>query len=368
VPPEAGQPDGAPAEPDSGAGGFGRPGRPLARSPFLVGFTAGLGLLLAYGVFLVIGNALSILILVFIAGFIAVGLNPVVVRLQRWGAPRGLAVTVVGLGVVLMLCGGLLALIPPLVTQTSALVTNLPEYLDELQRNQVIRDLDEQYGIVDRIKSAATPQNLGRVAGGLLGGVQAVFGAIFNVLTVSVLTIYFLAAFERLRRGAYRLVPASRRQRAQALGDEVLAKVGAYMAGALVIAVLAGVSSWVFLFIAGVVYPFALAVVVAICDLIPQVGATIGAVVVTVVAFASGSVAVGIACLVFFIVYQQVENYLIYPKVMRRAVKVSDLAAIIGALVGAALLGLIGALIAIPAVAATQLIVREVLLPRQERA
>jgi predicted PurR-regulated permease PerM len=137
------------------------------------------------------------------------------------------------------------------------------------------------------------------------------------------------------------------------------------MVGALSIAVLAGASSFVFLMIAGVAYPFALSVVVAITDLIPQIGATLGAIVVTVAGFAT-STQVGVASIIFYLVYQQAENYLIYPKVMKRSVEVTDLAAIIAALLGVALLGVVGALIAIPAVAAIQLIVREVVVPRQD--
>ncbi|BCB91924.1 AI-2E family transporter [Phytohabitans suffuscus] len=352
---------------DGGRSRFGKPGAPLSRSPFVVGFTAGLGLLLAYALFMVIQDAASILILIFIALFLAVGLHPAVVRLQRWGLPRGLAVAGVGLGVLVLLAAGMLALVPPVVTQTSALVENLPSYIDELRRSETLRDLNEQYQIIDRLQSAATASNMTRAAGGVLGGAQVVFGAVFNVLTVVVLTIYFLAAFDRLRLGAYKLVPASRRVRVQAIGDEILAKVGAFMAGALAIALIAGVATWVFLMILGVTYPFALAVVVAVCDLIPQVGATLGAVVVSAVGFATAGLTVGIVCVVFFIVYQQLENFVIYPKVMRRAVKVSDLAAILAALLGIALLGVVGALIAIPAVAAIQLVVREVVLPRQER-
>ncbi|MFC0528761.1 AI-2E family transporter [Phytohabitans kaempferiae] len=347
---------------------FGRPGAPLGRSPFVIGLTGGLGLLLAYTFFLVIQDAASILILIFIALFLAIGLNPAVVRLQRWGLPRALAVTSVGVGVLVLLGGALLALVPPVVTQTGALLDNLPEYIDQMRRSETLRELNDQYQIIDRLQSAATASNVTRAAGGVLGGAQVVFGAVFNVLTVVVLTIYFLAAFDRLRLGAYKLVPASRRERAQAIGDEILAKVGAFMAGALAIALIAGATTWLFLVIVGVTYPFALAVVVAVCDLIPQVGATLGAVVVSAVGFATSSVTVGIACVVFFIVYQQLENFVIYPKVMRRAVKVSDLAAILAALLGIALLGVVGALIAIPAVAAIQLIVREVVLPRQQRS
>jgi predicted PurR-regulated permease PerM len=367
-PPRPAEGDGtaAPAGAEQQSGRFGRPGQPLARSAFVVGFTAGLGLLLAYATFLAVRDAASILILIFIAVFLAVGLNPIVVRLQRWGLPRGLAVAAVGLGVVALLGGGLLALVPPLIAQTNALADNLPDYIAQLRRSDALRELNDQYQIIDRLQSAATAANVTRAASGVLGGAQVVFGAVFNVLTVVVLTIYFMAAFERLRHGAYKLVPASRRQRVQVIGDEILSKIGAYMAGALSIALIAGVCTWVFLVIVGITYPFALAVVVAVCDLIPQVGATLGAVIVSAVGFATSSVSVGIACVIFFIVYQQVENFLIYPKVMRRAVKVSDLAAIIAALLGIALLGVVGALIAIPAVAAIQLIVREVVLPRQE--
>lgn len=346
-------------------GRFGRPGRPLARSPFIVGFTAGLGLVLAYSAYLVIKNALSILVLVFIAMFLAIGLNPAVVRLQRLGMRRGMAVALVGLGAVLLFCGGLFALVPPLISQGNDLIGNLPDYIEDLKRSDTLRELNDRYDVIDRLRTAATPGNVTKAIGGVWGGAQFVFGALFNLLTVFVLTIYFMGAFDRVKAGAYRLVPASRRTRVTLIGDEILAKVGAYMAGALSIALIAGTSSFIFLAIAGVAYPYALAVVVAVTDLIPQVGATLGAVVVTVVGFAT-SIPVGIACVIFFILYQQVENFLIYPKVMRRAVKVSDLAAIIAALLGISLLGVVGALIAIPAVAAIQLIVREVLFPRQE--
>jgi predicted PurR-regulated permease PerM len=181
-----------------------------------------------------------------------------------------------------------------------------------------------------------------------------------------VLTIYFMAAFERIKQGAYRLVPQSRRERVSLLTDEILTKVGAYMAGALAIAVLAGLSTWVLVMVLGLAYPFALAVVVAVLDLIPQIGATLGAVVVSLVGLAD-SLTAGIVCALFFVIYQQLENYLIYPNVMRRSVKVSDVAAVVAALLGAALFGVIGALAAIPMVAAVQLIGREVVLPAAER-
>lgn len=355
--------DEGPVPPPSGR--FGRPGPPLGRSPFIIGFTGGLGVLLAYAAYLAVQNAAGMLVLIFIALFLAIGLNPAVVRLSRWGLPRGLAVAVVAIGVLLLFCGGLFALVPPVITESGEVIDRMPGYIEQLNENSTIRDLNDRYNIIDRVSSAVTPSTVSGALGGVMGGATLIFGTVFRVLTVLVLTIYFMAAFDRMKAGAYQLVPVSRRERVRLITDEILTKVGAYMVGALAIAVLAGVSTYVFLIIAGVAYPFALAVVVAVCDLIPQIGATLGAVVVSLVGFAS-SLAVGIACVVFFLVYQQVENYLIYPKVMRRSVEVSDVAAIVAALLGVALFGVIGALVAIPAVAAVQLILREVVVPRQE--
>ncbi|MET0495956.1 MAG: AI-2E family transporter [Actinoplanes sp.] len=345
---------------------FGRPGPPLnKRNPFLVGFLGGLGALSAYGLYGGLRNAASILVLIFIALFLAIGLNPAVTRLRSWGLPRGLAVTVMALTVVALLCGGIFALIPPLVTQTGQLINNVPDFIGSLQRNEAVNDLVTRYDILTKVQNAINAGTVTNALGGVVGGAKLLFGTIFNVLTVIVLVIYFMAAFDRIKESGYALVPRSRRDRVRLLTDEILSKVGAYMVGAIAIAVLAGLSTWLFAVIVGLAYPFALAVVVAVCDLIPQIGATLGAIIVSLVGLAS-SLTTGIICIVFFIVYQQVENYLVYPNVMRRSVKVSDVAAVTAALLGVGLFGVIGALIAIPMVAAIQLIVREVINPAME--
>jgi len=350
---------------------FGSPGPEFnRRHPFLVGLFGGLGLLTAYGALTGLRNAASVLVLIFVALFIAIGLNPAVSKLRSWGLARGWSVLIVTLVVMLLLCGGVVALIPPLVSQTAALIENIPTYIQGLQRNETIADLLQRYDIVNKVQSAldagTVANTVSSALGGVVGGAKLVFGTIFSTLTVLVLTIYFMAAFDRMKSGAYALVPASRRERVQLLTDEILTKVGAYMVGAISIAVVAGLSTWVFGMIVGLAYPFALAVVVAVFDLIPQIGATLGAVVVSLVGLAS-SVTTALICVGFFIVYQQVENYLIYPNVMRRSVKVSDVAAVVAALLGAALFGVIGALVAIPMVAAIQLIGREVIIPSQQR-
>lgn len=350
---------------DGGPDEFGPPGRPFARSPFLFGLLAGGGLIVAYVSYLAIRDIWSLLILLFVSMFLAVALNPAVERLRRFGMPRGLAVAVVLLIGLAVVAGSLVALIPPLVQQGAEFMANLPSYIDNLKTNRYVNDLNERYNIIDQLSGLATAGNVTLAMGGLLQGVGFVFATLFNGVTVALLTVYFLASFDRLKSGAYRFVPASRRPRVERLGNAILAKVGGYTVGALTIAALAGVVSASFMLIVGIPYAFALAVLVALFDLIPQVGATLGAVIVTLVGFAQ-SVPVGIACLVFFVLYQQLENWVIYPRVMRRTVQVSDLAAIVSMLIGASLLGVVGVMIAIPVVAAVQLIIREVVFPRQE--
>jgi predicted PurR-regulated permease PerM len=345
---------------------FGEAGPPLnRRSPFVFGFLFGLGVILAYALFLGLRNAASILVLIFIALFLAIGLNPAVTRLRAWGLPRGAAVAIVALSVVGLLAGGLVALIPPLVTQTTELINNAPETIESLRRSETVNDLVQRYDIATKVQNAINAGTIGNALGGVVGGARLLAGTIFNILTVLVLTIYFMAAFDRIKETGYSLVPSSRRDRVRLLSDEILTKVGAYMVGALAIGILAGISTFGLALALGLAYPFALAVVVAVFDLIPQIGATLGAVIVSLVGLAS-SISDGIVCIVFFIVYQQIENYLIYPNVMRRSVKVSDVAALVAALVGVGLFGVIGALVAIPMVAGIQLIMREVLMPAQE--
>ncbi|MGH3648181.1 MAG: AI-2E family transporter, partial [Micromonosporaceae bacterium] len=343
---------------------YGEPGKPLSQSPFLVGLTAGLGLMIAYVAYLGLRDIWSILVLVVVSAFLAIGLNPAVVRLQKLGLTRGLAVTVVALVGLLVSCGGLLAVIPPLIAESVEFLNAVPGYLEDLRKAEWIEQLNERYDVLGSLEEAFTATNVTVALGGVLSGATIVFGQVFNVVTVGILTLYFLAAFDRLKEGAYQFIPGSRRPRARLLGDAILAKVGGYMVGSLLIAGLAGLTSLVFMVITGIPYPLALAVVVAICDLIPQVGATLGAIVLTLVGL-TVSIPVAIAAVIFFLLYQQLENWVIYPRVMRRTTQISDLAAILGVLIGAALLGVVGVLIAIPATAAIQLIAREVVFPRQ---
>jgi predicted PurR-regulated permease PerM len=342
---------------------FGRPGRPLnARSPFRVGFTGALGVALAYLILQAVAHARQVLILVVISAFLAIGLNPTVAWLERRGIGRKVAIGVVFAGVILFFVGFGFAVIPPVVNQTTQFVHELPTYVDKLQNNATIN----RFGFLDKAQTALSGGGIGTSAlGGVVGVGKIVLGAFFSFLTILILTLYFLGSFHQVKATAYRMVPRSRRARVGLLSDEILDKVGGYVAGALTIAGVAGTAAFIFLLVAGVPYPLALAMLIALTDLIPLIGATLGAIVVTAVCFFV-SIPVGIAALTFFVIYQQVENFLIYPRVMGRSVEVSGTATLVAALIGGALLGVVGALLAIPTAAAISLVLREVVAPRQD--
>ncbi len=355
-----------PEQPAVAQSRYGSRGAPLnRRAPFLVGFTGALGVFLAWILYQALIDLRSILVLIVVSAFLAIGLNPAVTWLQRWRLPRGAAVGVVALAALAFLVGFVFAIAPPIAEQGAKLIDKAPDYIEQLKQNQALGDLNERFDVLDRLSQAVSGDLASGAFGGILGGLGFLASAIFNVLTGFILTLYFLATFDRLKAGAYSLVPASRRPRVRLLGDEMLGRIGKYLSGALAIALIAGAAAFGFASLAGLPYALALALVVALTDLIPQIGATLGAIVVVAVAFTI-SVPVGISAIIFFVAYQQLENFVIYPQVMKRAVKVSDLAAILSALIGAALLGVVGALLAIPACAAVQLLVREVFLPRQE--
>ncbi|HEX6447602.1 MAG TPA: AI-2E family transporter [Streptosporangiales bacterium] len=349
---------------------FGRPGRPFGQSPFLFGLTGALGVAVAWGLVQAVINVRQVIVLLVVALFLAVGLNPAVEFLQRRRIARKWAVLIVFLGLLVFVVGFFAAIVPPLVQQSTELWQNRNDYLDSLQHNGTVRRLDAQYHIVERAQHYLDTQGqaLGsRVATGLVGAGKALLSGVFSAFSVLILTLYFLASLPKIKHTFYRLAPRTRRERVTLLGDQITQRVGGYVSGAAVIAFIAGLTSYIWLLAWQVPYALPLALCVLLLDLIPMVGATIGAILVTLVSFTNGPVT-GIATGLFYIAYQQAENYLIYPRVMRRAVELPAAMTIIAVLVGGSLLGVIGALLAIPIAAGLLLVFREVVLPRLERA
>ena len=309
----------------------------------------------------------SVLIMVVVSLFLAAGLNPLVEWFMRRGMRRSFAVVAVISIVVAALGLFVTAIVPVISEQVATLTRNAPDWLDQLQGNRRIQDWNDEYQLIDKVKDYIAGGGFTqKLFGGVLGFGLAVLGALFNTFVIVVLTLYFLSSLPKTKDALYQLAPASRRDRVSRLGDQIIRNIGGYVSGAFVVALCAGISSLVFLFVVGLgEYAVALAFVVALLDVIPMIGATIGAVVVTAIGFATDP-KIGVACLIFYVIYQQVENYAIYPKVMSKAVDIPGAVTVIAALVGAALLGVVGALLAIPTASALLMLTKEVFLRRQD--
>jgi predicted PurR-regulated permease PerM len=342
--------------------GMGAPGPPIHRSnPFMFGFFGALGVLVAYGLWHALGQAQSVLILLIVSMFIAVGLNPLVEWFMRRGLKRGLAVGVVFLLMILAVTGVGLAIVPVVTDQIDGLIKNAPDWLDLLTKSKTLNDLDDHYHFIKKAQDYIQDPALAQKAfGGILGVGKVVANALFSAFTILILTLYFLASLPSVKRAAYSLVPATRRNRVSILGDEVLGRVGGYVSGQFLVAACAGTFMFIFLEIVGLgQYAVALAIVVMFTAFIPMVGGLIGVVLVALIGFTDG-LWTGVACLAYGIIYQQIENYVVAPRIMRRAVDIPGAVTVIAALLGGALLGVVGALLAIPTAAALLLIIREV--------
>ncbi len=334
-------------------------------SPFVVGFAAAVGVGLAYLLFRVIVDARDMLVLVALSLFFAIGLDPAVRMVQGWGLRRPLAVTSVFLALAAVATGFGFAVVPPLVDQITNFSHHLPAYITDLQNNSRIRSLDKRSHVLEHLRSYLDSGDLAKtLAGRALTAGTALATTVFDGLTVLILTLYFMAYLDDIVDFGHRLVPRSHRDGVRTVSTKLTRQLGEYVAGNVLVALIAGAVTLVWLAIIGAPTPVALAFIVALLDVIPLVGAAIAATIVATIVSIE-SIPAGIATIVFFIVYQLAENYVLIPRLFRTRVTISPAATIIGALTGATLLGVVGFLIAIPLVAVIDLVLREVVIPRQ---
>jgi predicted PurR-regulated permease PerM len=333
------------------------------RSPFFIGLTASAGVAVTYGAVQLLSAMSAILVLIGVAFFLALGLEPAASWFVNHRLPRWAATTLVFVIFLALMAGFVGAAIPPLAEQTHQLITEAPHYLQLAQdHSSAIGKLNDRFHLQQRITDAVNGSG-GSALSGVIGAGTAVFGAVTDTLIVVVLTVYFLFDLPRIRTTLYRLVPHTRRPRAILIGDEVFAKVGAYVLGNVLISVITGGATFVWLTVFGVPYPLLLGIFVGLLDLVPVVGSTIAGVVVALVAL-TVSLPVCIATIVFFVAFRLIEDYLLVPRIIGRAVNVPALITVVAVLIGGAVLGIVGALVAIPIAAAVQLIIQEVLYPR----
>lgn len=338
--------------------------RLLRSSPFALGFWGAIGVLVAAALFAAVGQVSNILILVVMSLFLALGLSPAVEFLARRRVPRGLAVMVVTLTLLGIIGLGITALVPIFSSQIQDLAKSLPTAIDNLNNNPQIAAWDEQYQILGRLEeflvSGELIQNL---FGGIWGAGRILANVVFSLIMTLVLTIYFLASLPSIKETIYRLAPASRRARARYLADEIFRGISGYITGMFLIVSVASGCAFIYMNFAGLgQYSLALAFITALFCFIPLVGSSLAMIVVALVGFAVNPT-IGIVTIIYFLIYQQFDAYVLYPNVMKRTVKVPGALVVLSAIIGGALLGVIGALIAIPTAAAVLLLYREVVIP-----
>ena len=286
--------------------------------------------------------------------FLAVALEPVVRVTERWMSRTWAVLTVFG-GLLALVALFLAVLIIPIATQVDDLRDAAPGYLQRLERNHTIRDLNQRYKLVQKAQDAAkqAPARVFGAAGRFVNGVVA-------TLTVLFLTLFLMFELPTMSRGLLSLLTEDDAARVRLVAADVNRSIGGYVLGNLAISVIAGATVGISLWILGVPYAAALAVFMGVCDLVPLVGATVGALAAIGVAFAAQGVTAGIVMIVVNVVYQQFENHILQPIVYRKTVQLSAFLVLVAVLVGGELMGVLGALVAIPIAGSIQLVVREI--------
>ena len=303
----------------------------------------------------------SVVALVFIAIFIAVALGRPVDFVEGLGLKRWLAILATYLAMLGAVVVVGLLVVPPIVNETNKFVTNVPNYVDDLRESKTVRDYDRRYHVTAKLREGAEklPSKLGDAVGALQTVTVGVFSAIVQLLTVLVMAFFLLLDGKRAIDWIFRELGPARGPRYRRIADDVYRSVGGYVVGNLLISVVAGVGTWIVLTILGVPFAVPLAVLMAFLDLIPLVGATIAGIVIGIVAAIHNFPGDLIVWAVYLIVYQQIENNVVQPAVYRRTVQLHPLVVIVAVLVGASLLGVLGALVAIPVAGALQILARD---------
>ena len=345
----------------------------VVRSPFQLGFTVTLGVLVALLFGSMVGQLSTIIMYVAAALFIALGLDPVVRRLERRGIKRPLGIGIV-FGSFVLVIGVLLGIIIPMIAnQVSLLVRSAPALVRDLNNQPWFIDINSRFGeFIDfdgLLKMGQNfigdPENLAQMAGGVWQAGIGIANGLTAGLIVLILTLYLLASLRSVKRAFYSLVPRSGRAKVIDITEQVTKSVGGYVSGMVVLAFTNAVLGFVMMTIVGVPFAGLVAVGVFFLALIPLIGSVLATVLVSAVALFDSPMTAIIAA-AYYLIYMQIESYLLTPRIMNRVVSVPGSLVVIGALAGGTLLGLLGALISIPVTAMVLMIIKQVWMPRQE--
>ncbi|MET3718436.1 putative PurR-regulated permease PerM [Arthrobacter sp. UYEF21] len=372
IPPEYIHTEDQATDSDESGRQFGRPGpRMSMQHPLYVGFMGTVGVGLALLVYWIGSNTTQLLLWIVAALFIALGLEPVVGWLENRKVPRPAGILVSVTVLIGAVAGFFATLIPTIVQQVTQIVEQAPTWVRDFIDSDFFRSLDDQFGVRDRIneeldKFVNNPEAMGGIFGGVVGFGSTLANGLFGTLIVLVLSLYFLGALPAMKKWGYRLAPRSRRARVEALSEEITRSVGNYVIGQACVALLNATFAFIVMTIVGVPFALLLAFVVALLAFIPLVGGMIAGIVVVVISLTAGwqtAAAYGVC----YFAYLQFEAYFISPRIMQKAVAVPGAVAVISVIAGGSLLGVLGALIAIPTAAAILLLVKEIYIARQDK-
>ncbi|WP_028708469.1 AI-2E family transporter [Propionicicella superfundia] len=342
--------------------------------PFRWGFVVTAGALVALAIAGGLSSLSTVLISIGVALFIALALDPVVRWLQSHGMSRGLSIAIVFVGFAVVVAGVLAWLIPVAITQIAQLAGNMPGYVIQVENADWFKRALELFGqggdvyagILDQASAwLADPANLLALGGGAVAVGTGAINAFSGTLIVIVLTLYFLATLGSMKRALYSLAPAYARPRLAELTEKVTEAVGSYVAGMVVLAFCNAVFAFLLLTILGIPFAPLLALLALLITMIPMIGPFLFLIIATIICLFHAPVT-GLIFAIAYFAYMEVEAYVLTPRVMTRAVDVPGSLVLIGAMVGASLLGLLGALVAVPVAASLLIILRNVYIPRQD--
>jgi predicted PurR-regulated permease PerM len=305
--------------------------------------------------------------------FLSLGLDPAVSWLEKRGFPRWAALLTVVVSVIGILTGVVFAVVPIIVEQVANLSKRIPDLVDAVNSATFLNDLQARFPGLDvqGITQSVTgffSQNLTNITSTVIQSGLAIVGGIFGALIILILTLYFTASLHNMKRGMYQLVPASKRERFADISEQITRAVGRFVVGQAVLASVNGILSFIFLSIIGAPFPALLAFIAFLFSLVPLVGTISGSILIVLTCLIPGigsSIPTAIAAAVYYLIYMQVEAYVLSPNIMNRAVAVPGAVVVVAALAGGSLLGVLGALIAIPVAASILMIVKQVVIPRQ---
>lgn len=336
---------------------------------FRLGLVGTLGVGLGYLILTSIVSLATILTYIGAALFLSLGIEPLISFLERHHFRRGLAILTTLAALAIAFAALIWATVPVVVAQATQLVNSIVKWVESGQALKFFNQLQHQFPTIvnqtnlDNV-TKFLQSNVGSIGGGLLQVGIGIVGGLFGGLVVIILTIYFTSSLPSIKRATYQLVPASKRARFGDLADQITDSVGKYVMGQVALALVNGVLSAIFLSIIGAKFPILLAFIAFFFSLIPLVGTVTGSAIIVLTCLLSGPLTAIVAA-IYYLAYMQFEAYFLSPRIMNRAVAVPGAVVVIAALAGGSLLGILGALVAIPVAASILLIIKQVVIPRQ---